>query len=310
MAIGVMQWVWTHSKAKKGSRLVLLAIADCANAEGAHAFPSNAELMRKTALSERGVQAAIADLERLGELEVERRTGKGNRYRILMTPADSAPPQNLHPAENAPRENCGGANDAGVQNPPPAESAPTPAESAPVTINEPSEHSSPTGKSDPPAHPRTHTREDADPGALFGDSRTQKEPKPRRRRGGPKADRKPEDDQADELTNAYWERYTTAQDWIGIRQVVRTALAKIPRDDVARALARLGKEHRPVSGKSLQVAYAQVLEERERRSGAPPRATPSRPARSTTDERVAQAQALKERFRSQPPPRITGEITS
>src|SRR5690606_22973475 len=114
-----------------------------------------------------------------------------------------------------------------------------------------------------------------------------------KRRGGPKAHRTPQDDQADELTNAFWERYPTAQKWIALRQAIRAALDRLPRDDVARALARLGEEHRPVSGATLQIAYSQIIAERQgRRISAqqPRRSTDER--RSTTEARVEAALRL------------------
>ena len=51
MAISVMNWVWNHSRSRHGARLVLLAIADCASGDGGNAWPSVAELKRKTGLS-------------------------------------------------------------------------------------------------------------------------------------------------------------------------------------------------------------------------------------------------------------------
>lgn len=151
MAISVMTWVWNHSRSRHGARLVLLAIADCASADGGNAWPSNAELRRKSGLGERAVQTAIAELTGLGELQVRYNAGpKGcNAYRVIMgdgdprnicTPADSAPPQSLR-----------GSKSDGKKSPQvtksdvltPADSAPpqilrlTPADSAPVTVLEP-----------------------------------------------------------------------------------------------------------------------------------------------------------------------------
>jgi hypothetical protein len=138
-----MGWVWTHSKSRNGARLVLLAIADAASDDGTNAWPSIATLTRKANLSVRAVQTAVKELVLLGELKVEMNAGRNgtNRYSILMlTPAESAPPQILHPADSAGVED-GAESDIGTQDPPqnlhPAESAPpqnstpTPAESAP-----------------------------------------------------------------------------------------------------------------------------------------------------------------------------------
>jgi hypothetical protein len=132
---------------------VLLAIADCASADGGNAWPSNAELRRKSGLGERAVQAAVADLVNLGELEVGYNDGPGgcNRYRVVMddprnicTPANSAPPQKMRgsvkraakspqakprtPAESAPPQ---------ISHEPPQILRDPHAESAPVTVLEP-----------------------------------------------------------------------------------------------------------------------------------------------------------------------------
>lgn len=149
MAVEVWRWVWQHSRSKRTERLVLLAIADCCNrADGSGAWPSMAELVRKTTLSERGVQTALARLVNLGELDIERNTGRGgvNRYRVLMNPAPDAPPHAVHPAGDA-----GGRteDEPQVETRNPARGAPpqdmhppqavrgTPARGAPGTTNEP-----------------------------------------------------------------------------------------------------------------------------------------------------------------------------
>lgn len=150
MSIRVMTWVWDHSRSRRNDRLVLLAIADCASDDGANAYPSMATLVRKTGLSERGVQGCIANLVRLGELVVQLNGGpRGcNRYRVVMaTPANPAPPQDLHPP----------ADSAGVEDATPAESAPhprnpcggTPADSADEPSFEPSLNHPPTPRSEP-----------------------------------------------------------------------------------------------------------------------------------------------------------------
>lgn len=95
MSVRVMTWVWEQSRSTKTDRLVLLAIADCAADDGSNAYPSMAELVRKTGLTDRGVQKAIARLVELGELVVGRNSGpKGcNRYRVVMpTPEHRSPP--------------------------------------------------------------------------------------------------------------------------------------------------------------------------------------------------------------------------
>ncbi len=91
MSVRVMTWVWEHSRSQPAHRLVLLAIADCANDAGEQAYPSGATLAKKTGLSERGVRAALVGLASIGELHVEYKAGpRGcNRYRVVMK--DHAP---------------------------------------------------------------------------------------------------------------------------------------------------------------------------------------------------------------------------
>lgn len=143
MAIAVFEWVFKHSRSKNGARLVMLAIADACNcADGTGAYLSMAKLVEKTNLSERAVQDGAKAAVALGELKVELQAGPGghNRYSVLMgVTEESAPPQNLHPAESAPPADSSET---------PAESAPGGADSAPGTNNEPKEnHSPPSGES-------------------------------------------------------------------------------------------------------------------------------------------------------------------
>lgn len=138
MSIRVMTRVWDHSKSRNGERLVLLAIADFADDHG-RAFPSVASLRAKSAMSERGVQQAIARLQEIGELCVEIGAGPHgvNVYWVklsaLVPQADSVPVEEYTPAESAPP-----ANTAPPQNLrfTPAESAPKPSKNRQVTKRE------------------------------------------------------------------------------------------------------------------------------------------------------------------------------
>ena len=191
-----MDWVWHHSRSRHGQRLVLLSIAWAVrekdeSATRGWAWPSVAELKSKTGLGERAVQTAISELAALGELEVRYNDGpKGcNRYRVIMTPAESAPPQNLHPANDAPPQDLRGpaSPQASGQTPeesaPPAESAPPqilpgpPAESAPGTGSKPELKISPTERSNP--------AESGDDSALFAADDSGTTPKPKAKRGRP-----------------------------------------------------------------------------------------------------------------------------
>jgi DNA-binding transcriptional ArsR family regulator len=112
-----------------GRKMVLLALCDNANDQG-ECYPSVSMLTEKCSMSERSIQGHISDLEKDGLLVRDLRSGRSTMYRLnprrICTPAEFAPPQNLHPtpAESAP--------------PPPQNLHPTPAESAPITVSEPS----------------------------------------------------------------------------------------------------------------------------------------------------------------------------
>lgn len=81
-----------------------------------------------------------------------------------------------------------------------------------------------------------------------------------------KPDRTALDDEADVLTNGYWDLYskTIAQSWISIRQIVLGALKNNSeqRDDIARALDALGRDNKPITGPSLTWALGQVRQGR------------------------------------------------
>jgi pyocin large subunit-like protein len=66
MSIQAVGWVLEYSPAKKSSRLVLISLANHANADGRDAYPSIATIMRETLLPERTVQYALRALEEVG----------------------------------------------------------------------------------------------------------------------------------------------------------------------------------------------------------------------------------------------------
>lgn len=103
MASGAAKLAWEKSRAQNGSLLVVMALAFEVEA-GGNCIMTVAELAGKARLSERAIQAATADLVRLGELTVLRRAeGHRNGYSLsMLRGAESAPLQNLHPAESAP----------------------------------------------------------------------------------------------------------------------------------------------------------------------------------------------------------------
>lgn len=112
-----------------GRKFVLLSLCDNANDQG-ECFPSVSMIAKRCSMGERTVQGHIHELEKSGILQRNERAGRSTIYllnpRRFCTPAEIAPPQELHPtpADSAPT--------------PPQISHPTPADSAPITINEPS----------------------------------------------------------------------------------------------------------------------------------------------------------------------------
>lgn len=131
MSIEVSSHVWKHSK-QAGSRLLLLvALADYTNAEGI-AWPSIRSLCQRTRMSERYVQNMIRDLQAAGEIEIIRREGSSNVFRVICAPPNPEAPQGctiVHP-------------------PPEPGSTPGVKRAAPITIMEPSREplSIPNGK--------------------------------------------------------------------------------------------------------------------------------------------------------------------
>ncbi|MGW0856140.1 hypothetical protein [Streptomyces sp. NPDC002690] len=77
--------VWSESKSRRGSRLVLLALAREADDQGRVALPLD-EVSRLTGLTVRAITSCLRDLASLGELSRERGGGAAhpNSYSILL----------------------------------------------------------------------------------------------------------------------------------------------------------------------------------------------------------------------------------
>jgi Helix-turn-helix domain len=83
--------VFARSRAPFVPRMILLAIADRVNKTSGIAWCSVADIAERTGATERTVRRAInRTLERLGELQVERRTGRTHRFQITLR-ADARP---------------------------------------------------------------------------------------------------------------------------------------------------------------------------------------------------------------------------
>ena len=107
MSIHLSNTVWKYSRQQKsGALVVLLAIADYANADGI-AWPAVPTLARKVRMSKRNVQRWLSSLQRDGELKVLRNEGRRgvNIYKICL------------PLDNAKRSDADGTGDAGVARP-------------------------------------------------------------------------------------------------------------------------------------------------------------------------------------------------
>lgn len=71
LSVQALTWVFDHSEATLGDRLVMLVIADHARADGTGAWPSVETIAREAKVSERTVTRSFARLVELGEI-VER----------------------------------------------------------------------------------------------------------------------------------------------------------------------------------------------------------------------------------------------
>lgn len=82
MSIQAVAWVLEHSEATLADRLVLIAIANHADARGWNAFPSVRLIGTEARCGRSTVYRAIEALERSGELVVHRRPNDSNMYGI------------------------------------------------------------------------------------------------------------------------------------------------------------------------------------------------------------------------------------
>jgi len=100
MSIAVMTKVWAMDLPAK-DKLILLALADCANDEG-EAWPSIATLARKCGSDPRTIQRNLRGLEAAGFIRREEVVGKGNRYFFgeRRTPGKSPPRRSAPPAKS------------------------------------------------------------------------------------------------------------------------------------------------------------------------------------------------------------------
>jgi hypothetical protein len=93
-------WVLAHSKSRGTARMVLTVIAEAAHADGSGAYPSLDTIAERSGCTRSNVPRAIARLEALGELRVDRATDgqHSNRYTVLGLPGQQL---SLMPADDS-----------------------------------------------------------------------------------------------------------------------------------------------------------------------------------------------------------------
>ena len=121
MSTIIMSQCWPIEGISPAQKAVLISLADQANDDG-YCWPSVGTIAKRTCLSDRAVQGAIKWLIAARLLRTSTRSGTSTVYQL--TPAAYAPPQEMRPADAAPRG-------AGNAPPPPQLLHPTPADAAP-----------------------------------------------------------------------------------------------------------------------------------------------------------------------------------
>lgn len=134
MSYDLVRIVWDRKDLDASERLVMLSLADHADDHG-YSYPSIKRLCERTSLAERTVQGTIKKLVGRGLLSVRYGEGRNgtNAFIINAAPAADAPPQDLRPAADAPRNKC--TTPPQILHLPPAADAPKPTR----TIIEPTE---------------------------------------------------------------------------------------------------------------------------------------------------------------------------
>lgn len=82
MSIQAVAWVLEHSQATLADRLVLIAIANHCDGRGWNAWPAVPRIALEARVDRATVYRSITALEEAGELAVERKPGRSNRYGI------------------------------------------------------------------------------------------------------------------------------------------------------------------------------------------------------------------------------------
>jgi hypothetical protein len=104
VSVRVMSLVW-EINLPDSEKIVLLALADCANDEG-QCWPSMATLARKCSKTDRTVQAAMKSLVTAGHVTRIEVPGRGCRYCVhpVIASEKASPPKPLPPEAASPRK--------------------------------------------------------------------------------------------------------------------------------------------------------------------------------------------------------------
>lgn len=100
MSVQALAWVLEHSQASGNARLVLIAIANHADAHGRNAWPSVTQISREARVSRSTVFRSLTDLTKLEELSIQSGSERGSSNFYEMTwrtkggcQIDTGPPQ-------------------------------------------------------------------------------------------------------------------------------------------------------------------------------------------------------------------------
>lgn len=139
MSVQAITWVLEHSRSEHSARLVAISMANHASGDGCNVYPSIPTIARETRLGESTVRVGIEKLKGLGEVvEIGVSAARTREFRFTFcTPADSAPPQDLHPRRNGrgtPQDLAARVQDLAAEG---ADPAPEPLKNRQLTVREP-----------------------------------------------------------------------------------------------------------------------------------------------------------------------------
>lgn len=92
LSIEHMSYVWSSFDGDPTAKLVLLSLADQANNDG-WCWPSQAHTAKRCLISDRQLRTWLSRLADQGLIEVHKRSGKSDMYRVLTPEADFHPPR-------------------------------------------------------------------------------------------------------------------------------------------------------------------------------------------------------------------------